>query len=246
MIDLSAARKIDRSKFFRHRSDYKILKKHLNAQEKVPTRILCAGVGNLEEPTSILATAYQEKMDQGIPTDLSDMIDLDLVESRPAAEIKTSYSFGSSYGGLPEAFISDGDKQKLPQGPRKPWFIDRLPEAFELKDGQYWFAEEVIEASEKAFQEGSFATRIQDFLRTSTTPYQAIFLNNVVQHLGEEGPQVAEDLTKKLLDKDGLVFLHIARDLSDIKSILGTSDLINGNPQFSHLVRVGPAVYRRN
>jgi len=92
---------------------------------------------------------------------------------------------------------------------------------------------------------GRFSTKLQDFLHEHGSPYDVVFCNNVIQHLGAGGRRIAEDLTKKLLNKNGLVFLHIAGSSTDTNSVLGTSNLIRNNPRFSHLERIGPAVYKK-
>ena len=257
MIDTSQTGRIDRSEFFRHRSDYPILKTYVEgrflespANSQAPIRALGVGVGHLEEPLSILATREQlarELQARSFSVVPDGLLSLDLVDSRSREEIKPKYSLGVSYGSgnvaIGGAFLDEAQKRAMSARPCKPHYVRDFPAAFELKDGEYRFTEPVINAARRALEAGRLSTPIQTLLREEGRPYDIIFCNNVIQHLGNEGEQVAEDLTTKLLRKGGLVSLHITRDIGDVKSVLGTAKLIDENPRFKHLERVGPAVY---
>lgn len=259
MVDTSQTGRIDRSELFRHRSDYPILRAYAEgrflespANSQAPIRGLDVGVGHLEEPLSILATREQlarELQVRGFHVAPDGLLNLDLVDSRSRGEIKPKYSLGVSYGSgnaiIGGAFLDDAQKRAMPNRPCKPRYVVEFPAAFELKDGEYWFTEPVISSARKALESGRLSTPVQTLLREEGQPYDVIFCNNVVQHLGNEGEQVAEGLTKKLLKKGGLVFLHITGNIGDTKSVLGTARLIDGNSRFNHLERVGPAAYFR-
>jgi chemotaxis methyl-accepting protein methylase len=237
--------RIDRSEFFRHRSDFDILRGYLNERIGLSTNVLCVGVGHLEEPLSIAAVGKQVLSDNGSDAKLSERLSLDFVESRPIEEISPNYSLGFSYGAVGGAFVDRDAIAKLPKTPISPGYVKDFPAAFELRDGQYHFDNEVVAVVQEWMKNGKFSTKLQNFLHEHSSTYDVVFCNNVIQHLGANGGRVAEGLTKKLLDKNGLVFLHIAGSSTDTNSVLGTSNLIRNNPRFSHLKRIGPAVYKR-
>lgn len=247
MTDYSRISAIDRSKFFRHKSDYGILRTYLEQAEGLTTALVI-GVGNLEEPLSILATGAETAKTSR--RSLGDLLKLDLVELRPLEEISPIYSLGEGYG--PERnpvggiFLTEEQKRTLPRHPLKPSFVNDYPTGFELKDGEYRFSQEVIEHVQEAIQRGKFSTRVQDFIRETTAQYPVIFFNHIITHLGSEGEQVAYDLTKKILREDGIIFMHSSGDIGDSKGIGGTARMVENNPKFTHLQRIGPAVYRKN
>ncbi|MBM3247019.1 hypothetical protein FJZ17_00550 [Candidatus Pacearchaeota archaeon] len=246
MTDYSRISAIDRSNFFRHKSDYSILRNYLE-QTKGLTTALVIGIGNLEEPLSILATGAETAKTSR--RSLGDLLKLDLVELRPFEEISPIYSLGEGYGPernpLGGIFLTEEQKRTLPRHPLKPSFVNDYPTGFELKDGEYRFSQEVIEHVQEAIQRGKFSTRVQDFIRETTAQYPVIFFNHVITHLGSEGEKVAYDLTTRTLKDGGIIFMHSSGDIGDSRGVIGTTKIVKDNPRFAHLQRVGPAVYRR-
>ena len=56
---------------------------------------------------------------------------------------------------------------------------------------------------------------------------------------------VAENLSGYPLRKGGLLFLHVAGSRGDVESVVGTRDMIDGHPHFTHLEEVAGGVYRK-
>ncbi len=259
MTDYSKANAIDRSHFFRHCRDYSILKAHLQKKcldtprdEWKALETLVVGVGHLQEPLSILATSTEAAKElgyKGIKINPSELLKLNLVDIRPVEEIEPDYSFGEGYiagGQIASAlFFKEAQRKVLPRAPLKPAFVSEYPSAFELKNGEYQFTEEIQNEVLEAVRRGKFSTSIQDFLKVNNSQYPLIFFNNILTHLGAEGEQVAYDLTMRALEQDGLVFMHHSGDKWDNKSIRGTKNMFNNNPKFVHLEEIGPAVYRK-
>lgn len=260
MVDYSRISAIDRSKFFRHKKDYAILKAYLEERcletpdvEWEPLDALVVGVGHLEEPLSILATCAEtaknlseSRIGVRLPRDL---ITLTLVDSRTRTEIKPIYSLGKGYGDAnnpyPASFLTEEQRKTLSPHPLNSSRVSKYSAGFELIDGEYHFSEEVQREARAAMHKGNFSTRIQDFIAENCTQYPIIFFNNVITHLGAEGEQVAYDLTTKTLKDDGIIFMHHSKDICDSKGVCGTAKMITKNPKFAHLRKIGPAVYRR-
>lgn len=260
MFDHSRISAADRSHFFRHQPDYALLKNYLETRyintgrvHWSPVELLAVGAGNLEEPLSILATGAETAASlqtEGLAIQLPDLLTLHLVELRDREELSPTYSFGYRYGFARDntpgaAFLTDEEKEALPRYPFKPQFIDDYPAGFELKDGEYRFSEEVITLAKEAVQRGRFSTRIQDFIRDDTARYPVIFFNHVLTHLGPEGERVAYDLTTKTLERDGIIFMHSSRYITDPTGTSGTAKMVDHNPRFAHLQQIGPAVYKK-
>lgn len=259
MTDYSKANAIDRSHFFRHVRDYSILKAHLQKKyldtpraEWKALETLVVGVGHLQEPLSILATSTEAAKElgyKGVKINPSELLKLNLVDNRSVNEIEPEYSFGEGYiaGGqvVSGAFLTEEQRKVLPKSPLKPSFVSEYPSAFEVKNGECQFTEEIQKEILEAVNRGRFNTRIQDFLKENNSQYPLIFFNNILTHLGAEGEQVAYDLTTKALEHNGLVFMHHSGDVFDSKSIRGARKMILDNPKFTHLEEIGQAVYRR-
>lgn len=259
MIVPSNASALDRSHLFRHPKDYSFLKAYLEkkylecpASEWKALETLVVGVGHLQEPLSIFATSSETAKGlgyKGYKVNPAELLKLNLLDLRSLDEIEPDYSFGKGYkiAGqvVSAAFLTEEQKKTMPEGPLKPSFISEFPSAFEIKNGEYQFNQEIQNQATEAMARGRFNTRIQDFLKANVSQYPLIFFNNIITHLGSEGEQVTYDLTTKSLESGGIIFMHHAGDIFDSKSIRGAKKLIEGNPRFSHLEEISPAIYRR-
>jgi len=253
MVDFSKISAVDRSKFFRHKTDYELLGRYLEENISLkPVNALVVGVGNLEEPLSILATAAETVSalrSRGISINLAELLKLSLLEARTKEEISPVYSLGKGYGSerslMGGIFLTPEQKKNLPQHPLKPRFVDDYPAGFELRGGEYFFSEEVVDRVQEAVREGKFDTRIQEVIDRSAIRYPIIFFNNVITHLGADGERITKDLTTQLLEREGIVFMHHSGSLGDSKGVGGITKMVEDNPNFVHLQRIGPAVYRR-
>lgn len=258
MVDYSQIGALDRSRFFRYKSDYVFLRKYLEEKIRVvgssdwkPIETLVVGVGNLEEPLSIMATCGQVAKNWSAKetVGMKDVLKLDFVDIRGRDELKPRYSLGTGYGNainpVPAIFFDGADKSVVMSHPLTPQFVKDYPEGFEFRNGEYCFTREVIGAVSEAVRCGKFSTPVQTFLAENKGQYPLIFFNNVVTHLGVEGGRVALDLTIKLLKRDGVLFSHNSSDVLDSKGVRGSNILFTESGRFPHLQRVAPAVYRK-
>jgi hypothetical protein len=218
----------------------------------MPLDTLVIGVGHLEEPLSILATCAEAlrliRTTRG-EIKLSDLLKLDFIDLRASEEINLKYSFGKGYGSaenpVGKLWLTQEQRAKMQEHPFRPSFISDYPAGFELRNGEYSFSQEIRDQVQEAMLKGKFSTRIQDFIATNKQQYPLIFFNNVITHLGNEGEQVTHDLTTKTLEKDGIIFMHHSGNFLDAKGTGGISRIVQDNPLFAHLEKIGPAVYKR-
>lgn len=238
---------LDRSEFFRHRKDFqtfaRIVEKH--NRDDGPLKLLVIGVGNMEEPISLLAVA-QEKLGDG---KLDEDIDMEIVEIRSRNEVSPRYRLG---------------RQLFMAAPVQP---QCCPDSFVLVDGEYEPVPEIKDYLTRATENDArahFGTPVENYTRTNPGQFDVVCCNNVIQHLGgiegysspyksvpgeQTHARYYQELSRilNLVKVGGVIFLHAPSpgDKFDTKS-KGTRIILAEVPTFNEeFEEIMPAVYRR-